>query len=333
MSQKIRFVVVGASGIAHAHIQAIQNNFSAEVVGIFSRNFERAQEFARQYNIAAIKSYESILEDKSIDSVDIVSEPHRHAELALLALKHNKHVLVEKPIDVSVALAKKLLVESKKSPNHVSVISQKRFDDVILAMKEKVESGQMGSPLFAEVKLILQRPQEYYDSGNKWRGEYGNVLINQAIHWVDIGLWFFGAPIKINCILKKFKKNIQCYDSAFCNFEFKNGVILNLVCTTAAHKNQAEEFKIYCSEGVLTYSNEQKKISRFFKRLLRLPLKLSGRSFSPLQLQINDFVDAIKLGKSPAVSVSDGYAALKVVKKCEQVVLTNSKKIAERYKN
>ena len=114
MSEKIRFAMIGVSGMAHAHVKAIQNNKSAAVACVYSRDPARAQEFAGCYDISVAKSYEEILADKSINAVDIVTEPHRHAELALLALKNKKHVLIEKPLDIDFKKAIEVSVTESK---------------------------------------------------------------------------------------------------------------------------------------------------------------------------------------------------------------------------
>ena len=126
MSEKIRFAVIGTSSVAPAHIKALQSNPNAEVVYIHSRNINRSSEFAEQFRLTPTKSYEDILGDNTIDAVDIVTEPNRHANLALEAIKHGKHVLIEKPLDIDLNLAKKVINESSK----VSTVTEYSFSTV-----------------------------------------------------------------------------------------------------------------------------------------------------------------------------------------------------------
>ncbi|MBM3254103.1 MAG: Gfo/Idh/MocA family oxidoreductase [Candidatus Omnitrophica bacterium] len=313
MIKKIRFAIIGTSDISPAHIKAIQRNNYAEVVYIYSRDFQRAKEFANTYNIAPARTYEDILMDKSIDAIDIVTEPNRHAKLALAAIQKGKHVLIEKPLDFNIALAKEVTIAASKSPTITSVISQKRFDPKIKIIKRALDNKTIGNPYLAEVKLMWMRNREYYEKGNGWRGREGNVLINQAIHWIDIALWFFGFPSKIRSSNIKVKKDIACYDTAICCFEFPNNLLFNLVCSTAVNKNEHEVFKIYGTKSVLTYGESLRFRNMRIDKLANLIM--SPRT--PLQCQIDSFINSIIYNKPPEVSVIDAYNALIVVKSCE----------------
>ncbi len=318
MSQKILFAVIGTSGIASDHIRALQNSPKADVVFIYSRDIDRSMQFAEGFGLTPVKLYEEILNDKTIDAVDIVTEPSRHAKLALEAIKYGKHVLIEKPLDTDITLAEKLMVEAEKSPKITSVISQKRFEPTIKSMKEELERGSIGRPYLAEVKLLWERTNEYYRHGNGWRSTLGNVLINQAIHWIDIGLWFFGLPNKVQSLTTKVKESISCYDTAICCLKFTRNVLFNLVCSTAVQKSQPEEFRIYGTKGILDYNVRKNSKLRNKFSILNKAISFLNPIKSPLQCQIDEFVDSIISKKSPLVSVKDAYAALKIAKICEE---------------
>ncbi|MDD5156329.1 MAG: Gfo/Idh/MocA family oxidoreductase, partial [Candidatus Omnitrophica bacterium] len=228
MSQKIKFAIIGASGVAPGHIKAIQSNPHAELVYLYSRDAERSKSFAKQYGLIAAATYEQILSDKNIDAVDIVTEPSRHAELALMAIQNKKHVLIEKPLETDMLKAQELVTESSKVSTITSVISQKRFEPVIKAMKGQLDNRISGDIFLAEVKMFWHRTSDYYAKGNCWRSHEGNVLVNQAIHWIDIAIWFFGFPLKIKSLNLKVKKEISCYDTAICCLEMPNNILFNL---------------------------------------------------------------------------------------------------------
>jgi predicted dehydrogenase len=261
--RKIRFAVIGTSGIAPGHIHAIQNNPKAEVIYIYSRDIKRAQELAKHFKLIPTRTFEEILSDKTIDAIDIVTEPSRHAILALEAIKNGKHLLIEKPLDIDIVMAEKVMVAASKSPTLTTVISQKRFETEIINMKKELDNKKIGEPYLAEAKLFWKRSNEYYSKGNGWRGKEGNVLINQGIHWVDIAIWFFGLPTKIRSLNLKVKKEISCYDTAICCLEFSNNILFNLTCSTATHISQADEFKIYGTNGILDYLTLPPKTGQF----------------------------------------------------------------------
>ncbi len=309
MQKKIKFAIIGTSGIAPVHIKYLQRNRMAEVACIYSRNSDRARQFAERFGSVPAESYEAILNDATIDAVDIVTEPSRHALLALEAMKHGKHVLIEKPLDTDIALAEKVMLESESSGLTASVISQKRFEPALKDMRERFQDGVVGRAFYGEVKLMWARDSNYYSAGDGWRGIEGNVLINQAIHWLDIAAWFFGFPVKTNAIIKKVKKDISCYDTAICSLEFPDDILFNLTCSTAVDKSRPDEFRIYGTGGVLNYCTDTGILSK----ILRLK-----NSKSPFQSQIDDFVDAIVCKREPEVSVASAFNVLKIIKACEE---------------
>lgn len=317
--KKIRFALIGASSMAPYHLYCLRNNPDAEVVSIFSRKIERAQDFALHFNITAAGSYEEILQDASIDALDIVTEPSRHAELALAAIKNGKHVLVEKPLASDLASACKVVDEAGKCSTVVSVISKMRFIPSLFDMKEQIENHVIGRPIFSEVKIIWPRTDAYYNYGNGWRSKDGNILLNQSVHWLDYIIWLFGMPTNIAAITESINKNLDCYDTALCRFMFSNGMLLNLFCSTAIQKFEREEFTIYGTDGVLNYNPEDRRkkglIKRIGNRLMGAfvdprKIKILG---SPLQAQIDDFIGAIINKRPPRVSIVEAYNTLKVI--------------------
>lgn len=315
MQKKIKFAVIGTSGIAPAHIKCLKRNHMAELTHIYSRNSDRAGQFAERFGLIGAKSYEEILNDDTIDAVVIVTEPSRHAFLALEAISHGKHVLIEKPLDTDIKLAERVVSESEKSGKTVGVISQMRFDPTLKAMREEYRKGVIGKAFYGEVKLMWARDSNYYSAGDGWRGREGNVLINQAVHWIDIAVWFFGTPVKTEASIKKIKKDITCYDTAVCTFLFPDDISFNLSCSTAVNISRPDEFRIYGTEGVLNYCPG--KNAGIIKRILSKILKRKN-SKSPFQSQIDDFVDAIVNEREPEVSAVCAYNVLKIIKTCEE---------------
>ncbi len=307
VNKKIKFAILGTSGVASAHICAIRRNPNAEAAVIYSRDFSRAEWFARKYNLKAAKTYDEILNDKSLSALDIITEPGRHAELALPAVASGKNVLIEKPIDIDLRSAELLMNAALQAKTKTSVISQKRFEREVCLIKEALDAEKIGKPYLAQAMLIWKRTDEYYKSGNGWRGQEGHVLINQAIHWIDIAIWFFGMPVKIKSMVTRIKKSIDCYDTAICSFEFADGVLFNLVASTAAESSQKDEFRIYGSKGLLDYGSLRGNWLKSFISSYK----------DPFQCQIDDFINSIINDKCPLVSVKDGYNALKAVKDCE----------------
>lgn len=308
--KNVRVALIGTSGIAKEHINVIKKNKNAELIFIFSKDYNRALSWSKKYKIEAVKSYKDLLSDKSIDCVFIVNEPSEHIDFALPALNAGKHILIEKPIDIDLERALDFSNKVNKSDQIVSVISQKRFDPRLISIKKIIDSGSLGKIISCDIELRWNRSAEYYNHGNKWRAKYGGVLINQAIHWLDIAIWFFGNPSKLYGLEKKVKPELGCSDTAIIGVEFANGPLVSFQCTTASRISTPETIKIMGTKGSYSFSNKTSIANKFFNRIKNLIF----REKSPFQKQIDQFINCIINNKKPSVSVDDAIEALKLAK-------------------
>ena len=318
----IKFAVIGTSGASISHIRCIKKSNNAECKYIYSRNIHRAEEFSKKFQLIPTDNYRKILDDTSIQALTITTEPSRHASLAIKALECDKHVLIEKPIDLDVGSAKKLLEieETKNSKLVASVISQYRFDPMILRMKNELNNGLIGTPFFCETKMFWTRTPQYYSSGNGWRGKFGNVLLNQGIHFIDLVIWFFGYPQNVYSRNYRVKSNIDCFDSSIVTLSFTNNMNVNMIFSTACQSSEPLKFNIYGSKGTLNY-NKRTNLDICFPLLTNLTKKIRNRIInkynSPIYLQIEDFISSILYNRPPAVSIKEAYEVLNLIKKCE----------------
>lgn len=320
MSQNIRFAIIGTPSIANAHIAAIKDCSKIEDHYIYSRDINRSNNFAQQYGLIPAKSYDEILANKNIHAVFIITEPHRHANLAIKAIKQKKHVLIEKPLDSDLNLAQKVLEESQKALTVTSVVSQNRFDPIYQRMRKKLLDGAIGKPYLTEIQLLWKRTDEYYNFGNGWRGQYGNVLINQAIHYIDLAIWLFGPPINIHSFTRKIRETISCYDTGLVTMEFSNKMFLNLSCCTACYQSEPTRFTIFGTKGKLDYEEEKQSSKNYLQHLFSSFGKKRKSTNQPslFHHQIYDFLDAINSGRAPEVKVEEAYEVLKVINLCDK---------------
>mgnify|MGYP002830347067 FL=1 len=228
-------------------------------------------------------------------------------------------------MDSDISMAKKVLEEANKSSLVTSVVSQNRFDPKILEMKKQMKINLIGEPFLCEVRMFWSRSLDYYSSGNGWRGKIGNVLINQGIHLIDIVIWFFGYPKRIESSIYKVKDNIECYDNAILTLQFEHNIWANMVFSTACSDSEPYGFRIYGTKGTLVYDADNiysrknqgiqftNKLRQLFGNRFRLKVEKSL-----LQLQIENFIDSIINKTTPAVSLKEAYDTLSVIKKCEK---------------
>jgi UDP-N-acetyl-2-amino-2-deoxyglucuronate dehydrogenase len=330
MSSHVTFALIGASSVALSHGRALQRCPDVELVTVFSRDKERAKTLADALGTASTAPYEQIINDPTIDAIDIVTEPERHVELAMAAFQHGKHVLIEKPIDEDIHAAAELVLATKGTSLSLSVVAPKRFDRSIVEMKQRFEAGEIGSPIIVEIDMMLRRDIDYYLNGSGWRKRYGNVLLNQAIHWLDVLIWMFGFPLEVRATTIKHKPEIECYDTAILWAKHPGGVISTLNASTSCDRAYPETFRIYGDGGMLDYSLIQNagklQESRYRSMLNKLRRRLSDSKDShqktPLDLQITDFTQSIIKGIPTRVSLQDGYDALRLVRLCESASLS-----------
>jgi len=319
----IKFAVIGTSGASLSHLRGLQKSNYAECKYIYSRNIDRARKLAKKFNLIPTDDYNIILDDSTVEALTITTEPSRHANLAIKALDFGKHILIEKPIDSDIQRARKLL-EAEKSINSslvVSVISQYRFDPIILKMKKQLEIGAIDSPFLCEVKMIWNKTDEYYSAGNGWRKKYGNVLLNQGIHLIDLVVWFFGYPMEIESQTYKVNQNIDCFDTAIVKLKYSDNMYVDMVFSTAFLYSEPFQFNIYGPKGKLNYRNEiheRFNLSSNIQVINNVLNKILNRQEPPIFLQIEDFIHSIIHKSPPAVSLSEAYDVLNVVKECEK---------------
>jgi UDP-N-acetyl-2-amino-2-deoxyglucuronate dehydrogenase len=323
----VTFAIIGVSGIADVHIRAILKYKYSECKYVFSRDTERAEKFANRYGLIVSKSYRDILINDAVDAVIIVTEPERHANLAIEAIKKGKHVLIEKPIDINISRAKKVVTLAKNSDVICGVVSQKRFDPVVMKMKNDLDNGRIGKPFYAEINVMWSRDDNYYKKGTGWRAKYGSVLLNQAIHYLDLAIWFFGNPLSINSVNRMINNNLACNDTSLILLTFPNDIICSFSSSTACKNSQPVQFKIYGNKGELDYQKEQELISKdnegrisiiesLLNRLLnkRMKKKVYHDDF---YFQIKNFVDSIIDNKEPIVNAEEALNVLQIIKQCD----------------
>lgn len=231
MEDVLNVGLIGVGNMGSSHLAMIAGGMidgmrATAVCDIDSAKLERV---GREYpNIELFDSSESLLDAADIDAV-IIAVPHpSHADIAISALEHGKHVLVEKPIDISVSKAEMLNSAARKSGRVFGIMFNQRTNDLFREAHRIVHSGELGD-IKRSVWIITNwyRTQSYYDSGDwraTWSGEGGGVLLNQAVHNLDLWQWICGMPTAITAFCRTGKyHNIEVEDEATILCEYENG--------------------------------------------------------------------------------------------------------------
>ena len=237
---KVRFGVIGIGGIGSGHVTRIQSLDNCEIVAACDINpeaFDRIDPKTREKILCTTK-LEEFLACPTLDAV-IVAVPHYdHPDLAIAAMEHGKHIIVEKPIAVHKAEAERLIAAAKKYPDLVkSAMFNQRTLSVHRKLKQLIDSGELGT--IRRVNWTITswfRSQFYYDSGDwraTWGGEGGGVLLNQCPHQLDLMQWLFGMPESVTAYAAIGKyHDIEVEDDVNAFLKYPDGKTANFIAST-----------------------------------------------------------------------------------------------------
>lgn len=261
MVEPLRFGIIGCGVIAPTHARSIDALKDAKLVAVCDIIPERAQSLAEVFSVEAVTDYRDLLKRDDIDVVNVLTPSGLHAEIGTAAAEAGKHVIVEKPIDISLAKADALIYACRKAGVKLSGIFQHRFDPAVELLKQTVDQGKLGQLNFGGSHTKWYRSQDYYDH-DEWRGTWaldgGGALINQSIHYVDL-LQYIMGPVAEICAytVNRAHKDIEVEDIAVATLKFESGAVGLLEGNTAAYPGFTARLDIYGSEGSIIIENDQ----------------------------------------------------------------------------
>jgi len=233
----MNFGLIGTGTIAHTHAQAIHLLPNATLAGSFSRNSDKNRKFSEQYNCKAYSSLDELLTDNHVDAVIICTPSGSHLDPGIKAMKHKKHVIIEKPLEITLERIDKLIETASQENVKLTCIFQSRFARASQELKKAIDQGRFGKITMADAIVKWYRTQEYYDSG-AWRGTWeldgGGALMNQSIHAIDLLQWLVGDVESIKAFTATLgHERIEVEDTAAAVLKYKNGALGVIQGTTA----------------------------------------------------------------------------------------------------
>ncbi len=249
----IRFGLIGLGVISEVHAQAIYATDGAELRACYSPVPEEVSQFSDEWKCRGYRDLQEMLLTADIDAVSICSPSGTHLEAALAAIEAGKHLVIEKPIEVTGRRAEQILCAARKKGVVVTGIFQSRFYEAARQVKQALDRGRFGRISLVDAYVKWYRTQEYY-SASGWRGTWkmdgGGALMNQSIHMVDMLAWLMGTPREIYCRMDALgHDNIEVEDTAVVTMQFPGGAIGVLEGTTAAYPGFYKRFEVSGSSG------------------------------------------------------------------------------------
>lgn len=328
--------ILGCGKVAHLHAKAIQNLPNARLAGVWSRSAKSAETFAAQYSVPFYSEVEDLIKNENI-SLAIVCTPHPfHREPSEKAALAGANILVEKPLASTLEDADSIIATCRKAGVKLGVISQRRWYAPVRRVKEAIEAGKIGKPVFGTINMLGWRDRNYYDA-DEWRGtwkmEGGGVLVNQAPHQLDILLWMMGEIDEVFGLWKNLNHPyIEVEDTAVAIIKFKSGAIGNIIVSNSqkpgiygkvhVHGENGASVGVQTDGGAMfiagmsgileppvndlwTAPGEEKMLEQW-----KAEDSAHFSSIDPtvfyMERQIEDFLDAIDGNREPLVTGEDG---------------------------
>ncbi|MBO9343022.1 MAG: Gfo/Idh/MocA family oxidoreductase [Roseiflexus sp.] len=328
----IRFGIIGAGVAGRYHAQAIAQTPGARLMAVCAGHPERATALADAFNARVEPDVAALLACDDIDAVCICTPSGQHAEQGIAAAKAGKHVLVEKPLAITLADADALIDACRTAGVHLGVALQRRTDPDFCAAREAIAAGALGRLILGVITIPYLRTQKYYDSA-AWRGTWaldgGGALMNQGIHLVDLLIWLMGDEIvEVQAHTATLAHTIEVEDCASATLRFAGGALGAIAATTAAAPGFPHRVEVYGTQGGIQIEGET--IVRWETTGRPPPASLhitsgsgrqeAGAGAHPTGISaightriMGDFVAAIRERRQPLVSGSEARRALAVV--------------------
>ncbi len=329
------FGIIGCGVIAPFHAKAIAELPGARLVAVADAVPERARSLASEFGGEPV-DVDALIARSDVDVVCVCVPNGAHAEMGARVAAAGKHVVVEKPIEVTLEAADRLIAACDAHGVTLSVISQHRWDQGVQALKELVDSGRLGRLVLGDAIVKWYRTQQYFDSGD-WRGTWkldgGGALMNQGVHYVDLLQWVMGPVERVFARTRtSAHERIEVEDIAVAVLSFASGAIGVLECSTAVYPGLAERLEVTGTGGtaiveagelkVRELKDEKGETSPYGGKMesssdgkpeAAAAANPTDISYIGHRQQLRDLLDAIETGRKPAIDGADARKPLEII--------------------
>lgn len=325
MTVPIRCAILGTGMVARYHATAIAQTAGAELVAVCASGPERVAAAEAQFGVPCETEYERVLGRSDVDVICICTPSGLHAAQAVAAAQAGKHVLVEKPMALTLADADAMIAASRQAGTVLAVALQRRTDPDFAAVHTAIQSGDLGRMVLGVVNIPYLRTQSYYDSA-AWRGTWaldgGGALMNQGIHLIDLLLWYMGDIADVQARYDTMAHAIEVEDCITATVRFANGSFGSIAATTAAAPGFPHRVEVYGTRGGVQIEGEtivRWQADQQPGRSAQAPVD-AGAGAAPTGISavghtrlMGDLVEAIRQGRAPLVPGEEGRRSLAAV--------------------
>lgn len=342
MSAPIRTAILGPGKVAQTHARILAGLPQSRFVAVCGRDRTRSEAFAAPFGVRAYTDLSTMLHQADVQLL-VVCTPHpQHAAQAILAAEAGVHVLIEKPMALTPAECDRMIVAADRAGVKLGVISQRRLYPPVQRVRAALDQGKIGQPILGTLTLLGWRSAEYYAMDawrGTWQGEGGGVLVNQAVHQLDLFQWLMGPIAEVSGYVANLNHpTIEVEDTAVAVVRFVSGALGAIVASNSQHPGLYGNVHVYGSNGaavgvqtdggsmfisgvttavepaindVWTVAGEADQLAVWQEQDRRLAREIDVMAYYH-QLQIADVLQAILDDRPPLIPGSEGRKAVEL---------------------
>ncbi|MCS6864817.1 MAG: Gfo/Idh/MocA family oxidoreductase [Gemmataceae bacterium] len=336
MAEPLGFCIVGCGMIARFHVRALQEIPHARIAALVSRSGDNAQKLIHETGLPPVPIFRTVddaVQAPGVDAVIITTPSGAHREPALIAAQAGKHVVVEKPLEITGPRCQEIIDACARANVQLCTIFPSRFADSSRVLKAAVDAGKFGRLTLGETTCKWWRSQAYYDEGG-WKGtqalDGGGALMNQAIHSVDLLLWMMGEATHVSGFTATLAhERIEVEDTAVACIRFRSGALGVIQAATSIHPGYPKTIAVHGDRGSAVI--EQEDVIRWdftpetdddvkIKQRFAARVGASGGAADPKAIsheghrrQLADFIEAVRTHRPPQVDGREGKRAVDLI--------------------
>jgi len=319
MVREIGVGIIGCGAIASNHATNYIRDSRTRIVAVADVIQKKAKDLAQRFRIGTwYTDYRELLNHPDIDIVSICLPHNLHAEASVAAAESGKHILCEKPLAIDLEQVDSVVKAVRKARVKLGVVFQSRFREVVRKAKKEIENGTIGDLVLGDLQIKRFRKQAYYDTWRGKRGGAGGVLMNQAIHAIDLFQMFMGSPSTLIGKVATKTHEIEVEDTGIAILTFKSGALGVLEACTSIYPSLPIELNLHGTVGsilikgnhcnLITPNRKEKWIEKVWPALT-VPPFVNPKEHKPV---IRDFVSAIIEDREPEVTGEEARKSIEI---------------------
>jgi predicted dehydrogenase len=338
MARQLRAGIIGCGKIAINHADTLRDFPGATLVAVCDSDVERAKQFGDSYSVTGVFcDAQQFFEESDLDVVHICTPHPSHEQLVLMAATAGVHALCEKPLAVDLASADRMIAAAAEAGVKLGTVFQRRYWPAARRIRSAIEDGTLGTPILGDCTVLIRKDRAYFEE-DAWRGRWdtdgGGVLMNQAIHYLDLLQWYLGPAVRVTGRIATLRHAgyIEVEDTAVATIEFEGGALATVRATTATDPSLGYRVTVTGDAGATVSLiespiggpgvNDVWAVDRAEEYSLPWASDIDSsppqsevhRNLKPFHaMQVRDFLDAVVEDRRPEIDGIEGRKSLALV--------------------